>query len=313
MGISTVEFRTAMEIYGAKRLNDQKGSRCGIVPCFIVKGVVFLHSGSYYVIQKDSEVPARIMAQAMSVFGEKYPGGRNYWHGGIHTVQGLLTLTSMLEGKYSKELVDKLANKTYKRLLESSLIHTSAEFPYQINTPKMKLLHRKLEEFCDAVNPFGNTEFVIKDPIQYIETVTPSITLSECDNPYVNVSLRNGSSRMWYEKDANSWSYDVSIIVPKNDINYNINMCHSYSIGGEYRDSDELVTLDCFESTESFVHPDKIDLIISLKTGLAWKSNGKAFATPVSNEQIDTMIAYLDLCNKTIKTHILSYMINSLE
>ena len=61
MGISIAEFRVAMETYGAKRLPDRAGSRTGTdVPCFAIGDVLFLHSGSYYIVQQGNNVPKEI-------------------------------------------------------------------------------------------------------------------------------------------------------------------------------------------------------------------------------------------------------------
>ena len=123
MGISIKEFQMAMEAYGAKRLADQSGSRYDyLVPCFEVRGVHFLHSGSYYIVQREQKVPDDIFNEAMAMFGEKHPGGDNFWWGETHSVKGILTLVALLEGRYSKELIDELTNETYKKLLECPLI-----------------------------------------------------------------------------------------------------------------------------------------------------------------------------------------------
>ena len=158
MGISIAEFRVAMETYGAKRLPDQEGSRYNIlVQCFTIGDVNFLHSGSYYIVRRGNRAPDEIMDKAMAEFGEKHPGGDNFWWGEIHSIKGILTLAAMIEGKYSKELINELANTTYKKLLECSLIQTNVEFPFQSNqSPKMEELYKKLAEYSNIVNPFGN-------------------------------------------------------------------------------------------------------------------------------------------------------------
>lgn len=56
-----------METYGAKRLYDCFGSRYDImVPRYKVGRVSFMHSGSYYIVPKDGDVPKVIMNQAMA-------------------------------------------------------------------------------------------------------------------------------------------------------------------------------------------------------------------------------------------------------
>lgn len=121
-GITIREFQVAMETYGAERLSNCSGSRSGVsVPCFNVAGTKFFHSGSYYIVYREKDVPEEIIKLAMAEFGEKHPGGDNFWWSTVHSIKGMLTLAAMLEGKYSKEMVDELTNKTYKKLDCSSI------------------------------------------------------------------------------------------------------------------------------------------------------------------------------------------------
>ncbi len=109
MGISIAEFQVAMEAYGAERLPDRKGIRFkDAVPCFYVRGITFVHSGTYYIVQQGAKASKEVMNEAMAEFGEKSPGGENFWFDGIHSVRGLLTLAAMLENKYSKEDISLL-------------------------------------------------------------------------------------------------------------------------------------------------------------------------------------------------------------
>lgn len=117
MGITIREFQAAMETYGAERLPNCKGSRYSVsVPCFNVAGTIFLHSGSYYIVQRGEIASEEVMNSAMAQLGEKHPGKDHFWWGEIHSIRGILTLAAMLDRKYSKELVDELTNETYKKL-----------------------------------------------------------------------------------------------------------------------------------------------------------------------------------------------------
>ena len=72
MGLSISEFRIAMETYGAKRLDDTRGTRYNVkVPCFSVGDVIFLHSGSYYIVNRGREISDEIMKRAMAEFNEE--------------------------------------------------------------------------------------------------------------------------------------------------------------------------------------------------------------------------------------------------
>lgn len=311
MSISVSEFQLAMETYGAKRLSDQYGSRYKIcVPCFSVRDVNFLHSASYYVVQRNARASEEIMNQAMAALGEKYPGDKHFWWGEIHSVKGLLTLASLLEGKYSKELVDNLTNETYKKLLANQMFTKNIEFPFiGDSSPKMGKLIRKLEEFSTLVNPFCNQAVELKDPIEFVDgKVTTSVDVSE---DQVSLSLMGRSACTEFRSNPYKWGwfYDATVYVQIKRCNGYINMRHYYENGVD-EPEDEVVYLDYKANENTYeAHPDDInDLRISLKTGLAWKTYHEEEATPATEEQIDTMIKFLNICNKKMKQRIIRYM-----
>ena len=310
MGISIAEFRVAMETYGAKRLPDMYGSRYFIpVPCFAVGEYVFLHSGTYYIVQRGRTVSEFIMDRAMAEFGEVYPGGDNFWYGETHSVKGVLTLAAMLEGKYSKEWVDELTNKTYKKLLESSLIHENVEFPFTDNhSQKMKELYKKLEEFSKIVNPFSNETLNLKEPIEYLNRLKISIAVKE--NEYVKLTLSEKLTENKFEYYSSGWDYETEMFIRKNGKNSCIYFGHYYRKGDAYEPEEEIIRLKYRANSDSYDnYPEDISLSISLKNEFAWPTYKKEMASPVTDEQIDMMITYMNKCIKRIKQRIICYMI----
>jgi hypothetical protein len=306
MGISFVEFRVAMETYGAKKLPDGIGSRYAVpVPCFSVGETIFLHSGSYYIVQRGTEASREIMNRAMAEFGEKDPGGDNYWYGEIHSIKGILTLAAMLENKYSKEWINELTNATYKKLLECSLI-TKSEY-----SPRTKKLLKKIAEFDSLVNPFSNNELVLKDPIEYLDRLKLSIRYKEDDEePFARFYLEEESIEIKYDNDPDGWTYNTLMYVQRNGLNGCINLIHYYEKGDKSKPADEVIYLDYDANRKSYDdHPDDIDLRISLKTGLAWKTYHEEEAAPVTDEQVKLMLTHLNMCIKRIKSSIIRYMI----
>ena len=314
MGISISEFRVAMETYGAKRLPNREGSRYRVpVPCFAVGDVEFLHSGSYYIVQRGNKPPKETMDKAMAEFGEKHPGGDNFWWGETHSIKGILTLAAMLEGKYSKELIDELANTTYKKLLEHSLIQTNVEFPFQSNhSPKMEELCKKLAEYSNIVNPFGNDTVDLKEPIEYFDSLKLSIESKEGENPYARLALEGRSSQAIYNNDFDGWCYYTMILFQKNRKNGYISLGHHYTNGKDRRPVDEVVCLDYRTNIDSYAHHrGDIDLNISLRTGLAWQNYKEERAAPATDEKIDIMITHLNTSIREIKQRIVRYMIEA--
>ena len=310
MGISIAEFRVAMESYGAKRLPDQEGSRYAIiVPCFVVKDVKFLHSGSYYIVQRGNKVPDEIMDKAMAEFGEKDPGGDNYWWGETHTVKGILTLAAMLDGKYNKELIDELTNITYKKLLNNTLIRMDIQSPYTklIRSPKMKELCEKLVQYDSIVNPFASSDH-LKDPIEYFDSLMLSVALGE-KTPYARLTLESKSAQARYENDSNGWSFNSIVQTHENKKSICINMGHYYTNGHDSRPYDEVVFLNKSINRNSYDrNPEDIDLRISLRTGLAWQTYDEENAIPATEEQIALMILYLSKSIKQIRRSIIKHI-----
>lgn len=313
MGITIREFQVAMETYGAERLSNCSGSRYSVsVPCFNVAGTNFLHSGSYYIVQREKRVSEEIMNRAMAAFGEKHPGGKNFWWGETHSIKGILTLAAMLDGKYSRELVDELTNETYKKLLDCASIKSNVEFPFHsTHSPKMEELYRVLAEYSNIVNPFGNSELKIKDPIQYLDAVEVTLAMQEGRKHYTMLNLSTNSSQSKFEDDENGWFYDTFVPIQRNRINGYINMGHYYMNGSDGRTVDEVVRLDYKANRDNYDdHPDDIDLRISLKTGLAWKTYKEEQAELATDEQIGVMITHLKISIKKIKNKIVRNMIN---
>lgn len=310
MGITIREFQVAMETYGAERLSNCLGSRYSVyVPCFNVAGTKFFHSGSYYIVHREKDVPKEIMNRAMAELGEKHPGGTNFWWGEVHSIKGMLTLAAMLEGNYNKERIDELTNETYKKLLDCASIKSNVEFPFHnAHSPKMEKLYKVLAEYSNIVNPFANSEFKIKDPIQYLDTV--EVTLAMQEGSYTSLKLSTNLYQAKFKDDKNGWFYNTYVSIQRNRNNGYLCMGHYYSNGNDGRPIDEVVYLDYNAIKDSYAdHPDNIDLRISLKTGLAWQTYKEEQAEPATDEQIDIMITHLKISIKKIKNKIVRNMI----
>lgn len=312
MGITILEFKVAMETYGAKRLSDCSGSRYSVsVPCFNVAGTKFFHSGSYYIVHREKDVPEEIMNRAMAELGEKHPGGANFWWGEVHSIKGMLTLAAMLEGNYNKERIDKLTNETYKKLIDCTSIKSNVEFPFHsTHLLKMEKLYKVLAKYSNIVNPFGNSELKIKDPIQYLDTVEVTLDMQKGIEPYTRLNLSTGSYQAEFVYDENSWFYKTVVLIQRNRNNGEIKIKHYYSKENDEHSFDEIVLLKYKAIKDSYnAHPDDIDLRISLKTGKAWQAYKKEQAKLATNEQIDIMITHLKISIKKIKDKIVRKMV----
>lgn len=302
MSISIREFKVAMETYGAERLYDCLGSRYGImVPRFKVGGVSFIHSGSYYIVPKDGDVPEIIMDQAMAELGEEHPGGDHFWWGEIHSIKGMLTLVAILDGKYSKELVDELTNETYKKLLSCPEIQNIPKFL----SPKMQELRKLLVQYDNMVNPFANSNLKLKEPIEYLDKIKIFCSIGRVD-------LMTKLGKITFNITDKAYYYSSMIKVQKNGNLARIDIGHYYPKEHNTSALGEEVRL-CYRARDEewCDHPENIDLNISLKTGKAEKRNLGAPPMYVlaTDEQIETVITYLKMSIRKIKKEIISHMV----
>lgn len=316
MGISIREFQVAMETFGAERLPNREGSRYRIlVPCFQLNGIQFFHSGSYYIVHRGNNVPDDIMNHAMAEVGEKHPGGDNFWWGEVHSIRGMLTLATMLRGDYSKALVDELINKAYKKLLECSLIKSNVKFPFEFSThsPKMQKLRKLLEEYSNVVNPFGNEDFNLKEPIEYLDKIKVQFSAGheESSDAYSKLVLKSPTFETFFSIDSEGWTYRSSVHAQNGLIHF----YHYYENGSNNRSVDEVVYLDynVQRKDENIFDtlPEDIDLRISVKTGLAWKTYKESEAVPATDEQLDVMITHLKMSIRILKENVLRNIIDT--
>lgn len=309
MGITNQEFQVAMETYGAKRLTNYFGDDYGTsVECFDVEGIVFVYSGTNYVITENKQVLEKIIINVMPEFGETTSSGESLWWSEMHSIRGMLTLVAMIEGKYSKEYVNELTNAAYKKLLDCEFIKSNIELPpHSLQSPKMEQLDKLLTEFSNVVNPFGNSDFKIKEPIQYLGTIKVSMEYSET---ITSLILTSNASETVFVEDITGWLYDSSVAIQRNRSNGYINIGNYYCNGSDGKGIDEIIYLTYKEDENSYESsPNDIDLRISLKTGMAWKGSFEDNAKPVTDEQIDTMIAYLKITIKKLRKKIMGYIV----
>lgn len=311
MGISMYEFKTAMECLGAERVEDCKGSRYDVlVPCFFINGTKFFHSGTYYIVNREREISNDVMNKAMQMLGEKSPGGANFWYGEVHSVIGMLTLGTMLQGRYNKELVDRLYNETYKKILDSELIKTDKMFHFSegCKSKKMLELRKLLLEYHQVVNPFCSGK-AVKEPIDYFNKI--EVKYGESNKPSVMLRLiaKNSHGESWFRQNDDGWGYQSVTFGQRERHNCSVMLYHYYDCSDK-ENPDEIIYLQMHirNHNRSFGYdtPHDIDLNISLKTGLAWEEHKEEEAKYVTLEQLGIVTAQLKRAIKKLEKEISS-------
>lgn len=298
MGISIEEFKTVMEVVGAKRLPDRNNSwNYETVPCFSVEGFEFCPAGANS-IDLYQKVPNGVINLAMAELEEKYSVEEAEDHIqilddnwiSVNSVQALLILATMLTGNYKKELIGAFMNETYKKLLDCSFIKENVEISVEVE--KMSEVHELLKHYTKMVNPFG-TNFELKAPIEYLDQVAVELNIDETDSV---LSLEGSASNSSFHKNNDGWSYK-SCIIPGEIEKIYIEYCKS----GEK--DDEYIYLDHWGRTQ------RSDLKISLKTGL---SSGyypeEKLVISVTDEQVDRIKQYLKMSIEKLQNDIVCHI-----
>lgn len=302
--ISIVEFQTAMEIYGAKRLEDTGGFEKYYisVPCFEVKGVTFRHSASNYVIQRG--VSTMIMKRAMQELGEKY-GERQYGVGKIYSIRKLLVIVSMLEEKYTKKLVDDIIGEVYKQLLTYPVLPEKYQFPKQrIQGSKMKELYSLIGEFRKLVNPFYNASLKLRDPREYQEQVKVAFAMrenvEEPEQPYILLDLMAASvksSFSYFQSRDENVNCITEIIYQQGRRDAYMYICYAYRlVSGK-----ETIYMRC---KPDVTKSEEVELSFNLQTGMLQEGVENKLL-PVTDKQLEWIIRNFKFSIRKIEKKII--------
>jgi hypothetical protein len=312
MGITPKEFAVAMETYGAERLGDRLGSEVdNYVPYYNVAGTNFYHSGSNYIVWDGKKISDEIMSHIMREVLKKHPKEVNLLHGKIYSIKELLTLSAMIENKYTKEFVDELVNKTYQKILDCSAIKSNFECQFKnTHLPKMEELCKLLNEYNSIVNPFGSA-LKLKDPVWYCDTIAidliqnkymPNYTLTLSYEQENDINIQ-----AIFHSDPSGWSYTTSMYYIEKNLYVYVD--HIYTNGSNGSPEDETIGLLINDYT--LKQSSIINLKISLKTGLASSIGTAENAELATNEQIKVMLENLTSNITKVKNKIICNMVEA--
>ena len=312
MGISIREFETAMEMYGAKKLPNETGTRYNVsVPCFKVANVKFKHSGSYYIVQYG--VSDKEWNNALKALNEEHPGKINYWWGEIHSIRGVLTLASILDNKYSKEYVDELTNLAFEKLIKSMVksLDIKSSINYVEYPKEYQKILKKVREFDYLVCPFipfyfeneidtQKSGIYLKTPSKYLDDINLTcngkrwLTL-ETEKILLYTSIGDGTA-----------AYDIrkGIIPMKNN-----NKMGGFSLNHYMDEWSEQITLYIVPNLkEPFSNISRITVDL-INAKICYKNEIDETAKDITDEEIKILLGYLQKACRYIKRHVYSYMI----
>lgn len=254
------EFRETMEVVGAKKLPDRRATqfrKTATECCFKFAGITFAYDYNINNYATWDKIPEEIIKRAMGICPEykSFHGNR------IFTVNFLLTLLTLIEGRYSVNLVYQITNKVYKKIYNCPT--SASDFSHWKHNPKMLELENLVSKYDEIVNIFCNNSFYM-----------PGFTIG-------------------FRGDVRGWCYSSTQQV-KGSFTL---IQHSYYSG--YNDEhavDDVIHLDYTGSDKRF----NIELNISLETGLAWELF-EYDAFPATDYEITRMMTHLKANIKRMK------------
>ncbi len=310
MGISTQEFCVTMETLGAIKMKDRLNHKhTTYVPCFTLSGIEFFHSGDGYVLTTP-HISRELISETMKLFGETYPEGKNFhWHE-IHTVEGLLTITTILENRYSKDLVLNLFDSIYAKIIRNSNIANDS-LPHH-HSAKIEKILDILAEYDSIVNPFSNPKFKMKKPSEYIEKTNMFLSSSENDSTVLR--LNTATTQTEFSSSANKRKWHYSSIYRNNPIKDGEDMGytsvdHSFKAGTNEKPSIEEVIVQYTRHDDYHDYPGDVFFKLNLKTGMISRPFHDQVPKMATEKQLNTIIHYLEHTIRRIKNEITKHMI----
>ena len=310
MSISTREFCIAMEIIGATKLNDRfypKHTR--YVPCFQVNGVDFIHGGDGFVVTVNHKIPRELLECAMAEFGEKYPEGYNFRWDEIHSVEGILTLCTMLKNCYSKELVQSFVDEIYYKIIEQS--HAITNNHPHFHTSKMDLILSFVNAYDNIINPFGNATLKLKKPSQYMKDIKVFFSIPDEDTTIVR--LKNLNTQTEFSKTLTEWHYS-SMFWNTSNTSYDggyTSVDHHFEISRKSKTISEYILLQYTSHDDYRDYPGDIFIKLDLKNAMTCKPYIEKEPHLATDEELDLIILHLQNTICRIKQDILKYLVRS--
>lgn len=308
MSISKDEFEVAMTMYeGASLLYGQVGTRVRhIMPCFSVGEFVLLHSGSDYVVITNKNIPKELMDKMIAELGEANPYMHNLLpRGELHSLEEVITLVTMNDGKYSKETVDELVHKTRHQLLSPALqellncpaVKSIASFSsrYKSNSATFQSLLQAVQEFDKTVNPFADATLRLCNSSDWPSSIVLCIPDIKSDKTEFSLYSRLSSVTTCVSKPTiayNCWAQ-------RQNANFWAGHYYNISLGGSI--IEEVIYFNYSDE----VTGSKKNLRISLTSGEFW-SFAETFKFPATDQEFETMTSYLKKTTSFVKEEITS-------
>lgn len=311
MSISMQEFQFVMEAFGAKRLKDWVNPETGVVaPRFEVEGTRFYHSGSYYVAWAGRGVSWDEIGKVYEVL-KKHEESQSfdYAKNQVYSFKGLLVLVSILEKKYTKELVDNLISEMYKKLFENPLLKKKPTNTSLKEQPLPKI-RKLLSEFDELANPF-NGHLKLKDPISYMDRIkiTTSMGYSN-DKAEISLSSERFRTNFMTEPDHVLYSIKIWNDPEKGKESGITDILHHYNKDPNGKIKREIVCLRYTTGKGEYCRlPGSLCFEIDMMTGETYNVGEKEKALFVTDEQAKIICAHLRKVVKRTQKEIAKYMI----
>ena len=313
MAISIRMFEIAMKTLGVRRqkyvLNE--GSMLSVK----INNTRFIYIDYGNVIYDGEKISNELKQLIKKELGKEYFYAYDFECNRIYTLRGLLTLITICMENYTKAFVDKIINETYKELLRYNLFLDNQHSVIEgMHSENMLKLFELLVEYDNLINPFGNSSVKLREPIEYLNSITMNI----------NYGIKEKDAKLLISKDGDTVSTSFSVNAKEcnycfrnesrnkqNGTRKVITFSHIFKFANADRNNEELIMLN--ESMFTLGGPlggKRITSIsISMTTGMAWKNVEGEKAKLVTEKQLEFIIGYLIDCINTMKKEIISKMV----
>lgn len=280
--ISLRQFNEAMKILGVEQVQRSKDPKYeAMFPTFAIGGTRFnfdtMRAKAYR-----GKIPDAIIAEAKKKEMEDFHVKESqiyfiemFSEYSFYTLESLLIVITLMQGRYSKELVQQVVMETFERMLDCPQIKGVPHYPVpegelHAKTANLRIL---LNEYVKVVNPFTNGN------LQEISTI-----LDKVDIRYIDDELSTG-----LEMQTNKAYARFSI-----EGNHNPDFCFTSSIKRGH--TIKYYSKEKWEATDEFIDFTYIGkdnkqkkITLSLRRGVIWEKGKEWEMAVIKDEQLSEL------------------------
>lgn len=297
--ISLRQFNEAMKILGVEQVQRSKDPKYEAkFPTFAIGNTRFSFSSTMYAIADRGKIPDAIIAEATKKEVEDFHFKKSFIffvdmfsQYTFYTLESLLIVITLMQGRYSKELVQKVILQTFEKMLDCPEIKKVPHYPVPKDElhAKTETLRKPLSEYVRVVNPFttnGN--------LQEISTILGKVDIRYIDDAMATgLEMKTNKAYARFSIDNHHYFRFTTSIKGRHII--------------EYYSEEKWDAIDEFID---FTHIGKDNkekkITLSLRKGLIWKNDKEWTISKVTSKQISRLEKAIKSSTEMLRAEIAS-------